>query len=58
MTDIQLIEKYLAGDISSFNTLVWRWEKPLFNFIYRYIGDLELAKDITQKVFIRIYKNP
>lgn len=57
MTDTQLIEKYLSGDISSFNTLVWRWEKPLYNFIYRYIGDLETSKDVTQKVFIKIYKN-
>lgn len=57
MTDVQLIEKYLSGDVSSFNTLVWRWQKPLFNFIYRYIGDFELAKDVTQKTFIRIYKN-
>ena len=57
MTDAQLIEKYLAGDILSFNTLVWRWEKPLYNFIYRFIGDLEIAKDLTQKTFISIYKN-
>lgn len=57
MTDAQLIEKYLSGDISGFNTLVRRWEKLLFNFVYRYLGDFELAKDVTQKVFIRIYKN-
>ena len=57
MQDAQLIVKYLNGDISAFNTLVWRWEKPLFNFIYRYLGDFELAKDVTQKAFIRFYKN-
>ncbi len=57
MTDAQLIEKFLSGDISSFNTLVWRWEKPIFNFVYRFLGDAETSKDITQKVFIRLYKN-
>lgn len=57
MEDAQLIEKFLNGDHSAFNTLVWRWEKPVFHFNYRYLGDFELAKDITQKVFIRIYKN-
>jgi len=58
MTDKQLIQNYLSGDdISSFNQLVKRWEKPLFNFIYRYIGDMEIAKDIAQKVFIKIYQN-
>ncbi|MBD3288336.1 sigma-70 family RNA polymerase sigma factor [candidate division KSB1 bacterium] len=57
MTDSQLIEKYLSGDISSFNTLVWRWEKKIYNFSYRFLGDAETSKDITQKVFIRLYKN-
>ncbi|MBN1155140.1 sigma-70 family RNA polymerase sigma factor [candidate division KSB1 bacterium] len=57
MTDAQLIEKFLAGEISGFNTLVWRWEKRMFNFIYRYLGDFELSKDVSQKVFIKVYKN-
>lgn len=57
MTDAQLIEKFLSGDISAFNTLVWRWEKPIYNFAYRFLGDAETSKDVTQKVFIRLYKN-
>ena len=57
MTDVQLIEEYLSGDISSFNILVKRWEKLIYNFVYRYIGDLEIAKDVTQNVFIKIYQN-
>ncbi len=57
VTDVELIQKYLAGEVSAFNTLVWRWEKPIFNFIHRYIGDMEIARDVSQKVFIRTYKN-
>jgi RNA polymerase sigma-70 factor (ECF subfamily) len=57
MTDTQLIHYILEGDRSQFNTLVWRWEKPLYNFILRYLGNKELARDVTQKVFIRVYKN-
>jgi len=57
MNDADLIKKYLDGDISSFNTLVWRWEKPLYNFSLRFLGDTELAKDVTQKAFIKAYKN-
>jgi len=37
--------------------MVWRWEKPIYNFILRYIGNKELARDVTQKVFIRVYRN-
>jgi len=57
MTDTQLITHILSGDRSRFNTLVWRWEKPIYNFILRYLGNKELARDISQKVFIRVYKN-
>lgn len=57
MTDIQLIEKFLDGEVHAFNTLVWRWEKSLYNFILRYVGDREEAKDLCQKTFIRVYRN-
>jgi RNA polymerase sigma-70 factor (ECF subfamily) len=57
MTDTQLITHILNGDRSRFNALVWRWEKPLYNFILRYLGNKELARDVTQRVFIRVYKN-
>jgi RNA polymerase sigma-70 factor, ECF subfamily len=57
LTDQELIAKYLSGDIVCFNTLVWRWEKQIYNFVYRYLSDPDLTKDVTQRVFIRIYKN-
>lgn len=56
MTDKVLIERFLGGDINAFNMLVWRWEKPILNFIYRHIGNEETAQDICQLVFIRVFK--
>ena len=57
MTDEQLIQKYLDGDIEAFNTLVWRWQKPIYNFTLRYFKDREHAKDATQRVFVKVFKN-
>lgn len=57
MTDAQIINSIVNGDRSRFNTLVWRWEKTLYNFVLRYLGNKEMARDVTQKVFIRVYKN-
>lgn len=57
MTDTQIIHLILNGDRSRFNSLIWRWEKPIYNFILRYLGDKELARDVTQRTFIRVYKN-
>jgi len=56
MTDKKLIELFLKGDITAFNRLVWRWEKPLFNFVYRIVGNKETTKDICQMTFIRMFK--
>lgn len=56
MTDAALIARFLKGDINAFNTLIWRWEKPLYNFILRIMGNREIAKDLCQTVFIRMYK--
>ena len=56
MTDGALVTRFLKGDIQAFNTLVWRWEKPLLNFIWRQVGDEETARDLTQTALIRIYR--
>src|SRR5574341_818274 len=62
MTDGDLINKFLSGQntpegINAFNTLVWRWEKPVYNFILRYLGKREEARDLAQQVFIKVYRN-
>jgi len=57
ITDIDLIENYLAGDLGAFNRLVWRWEKPIYHFIFRMIGEPEAAREISQQTFIRVFKN-
>jgi len=55
MTDTELIYRFLEGDINAFNRLVKRWEKPIYNFIYRNLSNECVAKDICQKTFIRVY---
>lgn len=57
MSDAELIEKFLNGDVSAFNALVGRWEKSLYNFILRYLGNRDEAKDLCQETFIRAYRN-
>jgi RNA polymerase sigma-70 factor (ECF subfamily) len=62
MTDGDLINKFLNGPdtaegTNAFNTLVWRWEKPMYNFILRYLGKRDEARDLTQQVFIKVYRN-
>jgi RNA polymerase sigma-70 factor (ECF subfamily) len=55
--EAQLIEACQRGNASAFNLLVWRWEKPLFNFVYRYVGDAATAQDLVQDTFVRVMKS-
>jgi len=56
MDDLFLIRQFNSGNQQAFNTLVWRWQKPVYNFIFRTVGDGDLAKDILQDTFMRVYK--
>ena len=54
-TDAVLAKQVLSGDQEAFELLVQRYAIPLFNFIYRFLGDYDLACDVSQQVFIRFY---
>ncbi|MCK5520251.1 MAG: sigma-70 family RNA polymerase sigma factor [Candidatus Marinimicrobia bacterium] len=57
MTDAVLINMYLEGDIGAFNHLVRKWQTPVYNFICRYMGDDADSADISQNIFLKVYKN-
>ena len=57
MNDADLIKRFAQGQHQAFNTLAWRWQSRLYNFILRYTGDAEEARDLCQQSFIRAYNN-
>jgi len=57
LSDEQLVALTVKGDVSAFNEIVARWERRLYNFVYRYLGNAEDAKDITQESFVRAYSH-
>ena len=56
MNDAALVSRSTSGDTGAFNLLIARWQRPIFNFIYRTVGNEESAKDICQTTFIRVFK--
>jgi len=55
--DNELVDKYLAGDENSLEILFRAYLKPLYNFIYRYVGNAESAEDIAQETYLRVWRN-
>lgn len=55
--DIEIIDKILKGDLTYFNKLLDKYEKMVYNLAYKmFLNNLD-AEDITQEVFIKVYKN-
>jgi RNA polymerase sigma-70 factor (ECF subfamily) len=56
-TDISLMELVRKGDAKAFELLLSRHQRSVFNLALRFLGDAGEAEDITQEVFIRVYKS-
>ncbi|HAF13811.1 MAG TPA: hypothetical protein DCK93_17485 [Blastocatellia bacterium] len=57
-TDELLLEKAGAGDPAAFLQLYERHRDPVFRFIYRISGTVEMAEDITHDCFLSIIRKP
>jgi len=55
--DNELVRQCLAGNPQSFEVLVEKYQKPIFNVAYRMTHNVEDAEDITQTVFVKAYEN-
>jgi RNA polymerase sigma-70 factor (ECF subfamily) len=54
--DNELVYEVIHGSISSFEVLIDRYQKTIFNMMYRMVGDFETAKDLTQDVFVKAFE--
>jgi RNA polymerase sigma-70 factor (ECF subfamily) len=55
--DTDLIRQAARGSVESFNLLVSRWEKRVYNYLLRITSNREDALDLTQDVFLKAYQN-
>lgn len=55
-TDFKLVSAFRGGDDRAFAELVRRYERPLFTFILRMVGDRSAAEDIYQETFLRMLR--
>ena len=54
--DAHLVQQCLQGDGSAWEELVRRHSRRVFNVCYRFVGNRTEAEDISQEVFLRVYK--
>jgi RNA polymerase sigma-70 factor (ECF subfamily) len=54
--DAQLVRSCLAGDQKAFETLVKKYEKPIYNLALRMLKDADDAADVAQSAFVKAYQ--
>ena len=54
--DSDAMLRLMDGDDSALAVVMERWRKPVLAFLYRSVGDYEVAADLSQEVFVRLYQ--
>jgi RNA polymerase sigma-70 factor (ECF subfamily) len=54
-TDEELIARFQKGDEQAYVELVDRYRNRLMTFVFRFVGDSEVAEDIVQDTLVKVY---
>lgn len=55
-TDLQLVERTVAGDQRAYELLVLKYQRRIERLIGRMVRDTDLVQDIAQETFLRAYR--
>jgi RNA polymerase sigma-70 factor (ECF subfamily) len=57
VADCSAMVRLRDGEDAALNVLMKRWRKPVLAYLYRMVGDYEVAADLAQEVFVRLYRS-
>src|SRR5882672_10739366 len=57
LTDEDVMERCALGSETAFRALVQRYRSRIMNLVCRFINDRDRAEEISQEVFLRVYRN-
>jgi RNA polymerase sigma-70 factor (ECF subfamily) len=55
--DFRLVKAAQAGDEKAFESIIRRYQRQVANLIYMNLGNIDDVEDISQEVFIRVYRS-
>ena len=53
----EIIERCLTGDQAAWESIVRMYRRKVFNVAYKFVGRHDQAEDLTQDVFLKLYKS-
>jgi RNA polymerase sigma-70 factor (ECF subfamily) len=54
-SDEELLARFQGGETEMFGALVRRYERELYGYLRRYLGNADLAEDVFQNTFLQVY---
>jgi len=51
-----LVRRCVAGDVVAWEEIVRQYQRRIYNICYRFAGSADDAQDLTQEVFIKMYR--
>jgi RNA polymerase sigma-70 factor (ECF subfamily) len=54
-SDEELLASFRRGKTEAFGVLVRRYERELYGYLRRYLGDNDLAEDVFQNTFLQVF---
>jgi RNA polymerase sigma-70 factor (ECF subfamily) len=54
---VQLVSAATGGDLEAFEELIRRMQRRVYGFSYQHLRDLDEAQDLTQEIFVKLYRN-
>jgi RNA polymerase sigma-70 factor (ECF subfamily) len=54
-SDEDLLNRFCTGQTEAFGVLVRRYERELYGYLRRYLGDGNLAEDVFQNTFLQLF---
>ena len=51
-----LVRRCIAGDVVAWEEIVQRYNRRIYNICYRFSGSGDDAQDLTQEVFIKMFR--
>jgi len=55
VTEVSIMHRAREGDHTAFEAIFDQYQRPIYNYVLRMIGDPEEASDLTQEAFIKAY---
>ena len=53
----EIIQRCLNGDQAAWEDIVRQYRRKVFNIAYKFVGRHDMAEDLTQDVFLKLYKS-